>query len=369
LILAMAAYGFIASVLPVWMLLAARLPQLLHENRHHRVPGGGGDDREPRAEDAGSPVRIGRRPDHPGPLFPFAFITIACGAISGFHALTASGTTPKMIECESDIRRSRWRDVVEGLVGIVSLIAATAMFPGDYFAIHRLPCSPAWAFRWSTRLTCRRPSVRASRVGPAGGVARRRRRADLQRPARYARADGYCHFAIMFGRSSSSRRSTPGRGSRFRRSSSAASTADGAQNGSARWCRRCSWCRRGKFHLDRQHQHDLADVRHRQPAARVGRARHRTTIIINQGKARYAWVTMLPLSFVAISTMTAGVMSVRDNFWPMAIGPDPAVHFQGYVNTTLSVIMMVCVIVILSNAVWRWMQVLRGRIAIAAATS
>ena len=78
---------------------------------------------------------------------------------------------------------------------------------------------------------------------------------------------------------------------------------------------------------------------------------------------------MLPLSFVAISTMTAGVMSVRDNFWPMAIGPDPAVHFQGYVNTTLSVIMMVCVIVILSNAVWRWMQVLRGRIAIAAATS
>ena len=94
-----------------------------------------------------------------------------------------------------------------------------------------------------------------------------------------------------------------------------------------------------------------------------------TTIIINQGKARYAWITLLPLSFVAVTTLTAGVMSVRDNFWPMAIGPDPALHLQGYVNTTMTVIMMVCVIVILTNAVWRWMRVLRGRIEIAAATS
>jgi hypothetical protein len=55
-------------------------------------------------------------------------------------------------------------------------------------------------------------------------------------------------------------------------------------------------------------------------------------------------------------------MSVRDNFWPMAIGPDTALNFQGYLNTGLTVIMMLLVVVILANAVWRWIQVLRGRV-------
>jgi carbon starvation protein len=87
-----------------------------------------------------------------------------------------------------------------------------------------------------------------------------------------------------------------------------------------------------------------------------------TTVIINGGKARYAWVTMIPLLFVSITTLTAGVMSVRDNFWPMAIGPDTALNFQGYLNTGLTVIMMLLVVVILANAVWRWIQVLRGRV-------
>jgi carbon starvation protein len=87
-----------------------------------------------------------------------------------------------------------------------------------------------------------------------------------------------------------------------------------------------------------------------------------TTIIINAGKARYAWVTVVPLSFVSITTLTAGVLSVRDNFWPTAIGPDPSRHFQGYLNTVLTIVMMICVVIILVNAAWRCAQVLRGRI-------
>ena len=63
-----------------------------------------------------------------------------------------------------------------------------------------------------------------------------------------------------------------------------------------------------------------------------------------------------------MTTLTAGVLSVRDNFWPMAIGPDPALHFQGYMNSALTVIMMVSVVVILANAAWRCMQVLSGRV-------
>jgi carbon starvation protein CstA len=74
----------------------------------------------------------------------------------------------------------------------------------------------------------------------------------------------------------------------------------------------------------------------------------------------------MPLAFVSITTLTAGVLSVRDNFWPMAIGLDPAKHFQGYLNTILTIIMMVCVILILANALWRCAQVLRGRLAIVA---
>src|ERR671912_284668 len=139
LIVAMAAYGFIASVLPVWMLLCPRdylssfmkigtiaflviavivVNPVLHMPAFTEYTAGGG-------------------PIIPGPLFPFAFITIACGAISGFHALISSGTTPKMIDRESDIRPIGYGAMlIEGLVGIIALIAATAMFPGDYFAIN-----------------------------------------------------------------------------------------------------------------------------------------------------------------------------------------------------------------------------------------
>ena len=94
-----------------------------------------------------------------------------------------------------------------------------------------------------------------------------------------------------------------------------------------------------------------------------------TTIIVNMGKARYAWITAAPLAFVSVTTLTAGVLSVRDNFWPLAIGADPSRHVQGYVNTTLTITMMVCVIVVISSALWRCTQVLRGRIAITPATA
>ena len=85
-----------------------------------------------------------------------------------------------------------------------------------------------------------------------------------------------------------------------------------------------------------------------------------TTVIINAGRARYAWVTILPLSFVSVTTLTAGAMSVRDSFYPMATGPDFTKHFQGYLNSVVTVVMMVCVLVILSSAIMRWVRVLNG---------
>jgi len=142
LTLTIAAYGFVASVLPVWMLLCPRdylssymkigtiallAIGVILVNPRIQMPGvteyihGGG-------------------PIIKGPLFPFVFITIACGAISGFHALVASGTTPKMIDKESDCRSIGYGAMlIEGLVGITALVAACAMPQEDYVAINTNP--------------------------------------------------------------------------------------------------------------------------------------------------------------------------------------------------------------------------------------
>ena len=285
LILAMAAYGFIASVLPVWLLLCPRD----YLSSYMKI----GTIaflvvavvvREPAAADAGLQRSSSRGggPIIPGPLFPFAFITIACGAISGFHALISSGTTPKMIDRESDIRPIGYGAMLmEGLVGIMALLAAAAMFPGDYFAINTSPAvfaslgipigQPAGP-RSGRRRDRRRPPRRR-------GVARGRHRADLQRPARHARADGllvplrdHVRGAVHpdHDRHRHARRPVPGAG--VPRAGS--TRRSGARSGCrARSCRRCIVVVRvGLLHLDRQHQHDLADVRHRQPAAGLGRA-------------------------------------------------------------------------------------------------
>jgi carbon starvation protein len=146
----MAAYGFTASVLPVWMLLCPRdylssylkigtiallvlgiilvnptieMPLLNQVDAKAVLVG----------SDTFTPIVKGK-------LFPFVFITIACGAISGFHALVASGTTPKMIDKEPDCRGIGYGAMLmEGLVGITALLAATALPPSDYFAINTDP--------------------------------------------------------------------------------------------------------------------------------------------------------------------------------------------------------------------------------------
>src|SRR5262249_13502241 len=87
-----------------------------------------------------TPFIHGGGPIVKGPPFPFVFITIACGALSGFHALLASGTTPKMVDKESDMRAIGYGAMlVEGLGGIPALIAACAMPQEDYVAINTNP--------------------------------------------------------------------------------------------------------------------------------------------------------------------------------------------------------------------------------------
>jgi len=87
-----------------------------------------------------TPFIHGGGPIVSGKVFPFVFITIMCGAVSGFHALVASGTTPKMLSQESHARMIGYGAMlVEGLVGIVALVAVASLHPGDYFAINVSP--------------------------------------------------------------------------------------------------------------------------------------------------------------------------------------------------------------------------------------
>ena len=84
-----------------------------------------------------------------------------------------------------------------------------------------------------------------------------------------------------------------------------------------------------------------------------------TTIIINMGKARYAWVTLVPLAFVGTTTLVAGWKNITDNFLPMT--QNPALAFQGYLDAALTAVIMACAVVVFANSTWRWYQVLTGR--------
>ncbi|MGF0170295.1 carbon starvation CstA family protein [Streptomyces sp. Marseille-Q5077] len=140
LVVWMVAYGFIASILPVWMLLAPRdylstfmkigtivllalgvviaLPTLKMDGVTDFASRGDG-------------------PVFAGSLFPFVFITIACGALSGFHALISSGTTPKMIQKETQVRMIGYGSMLmESSVAVMALVAASIIDPGLYFAMN-----------------------------------------------------------------------------------------------------------------------------------------------------------------------------------------------------------------------------------------
>ena len=90
-----------------------------------------------------------------------------------------------------------------------------------------------------------------------------------------------------------------------------------------------------------------------------------TTILINIGPREGTRGSRSCRScFLSATTLTAGYMSIRDNFWPKAIGPNPALHVQGYVDSICTAIMMVCVVIILASAARRWVLVLTGKVAV-----
>jgi len=367
LVIALGTYGFAASVLPVWMLLAPRdylssfmkigtiaflVIGVIIVNPHLQMP-------------AFSGFTGGGGPIVPGALFPFAFITIACGAISGFHSLIGSGTTPKMIDKESDIRPIGYGSMlIEGLVAIMALIAASALHPGDYFAINTSPAVYETLGQSVVHLPALEEAVGETVAGRTGGaVSLAVGMADIfsKLPGMRGLMDYWYHFAIMF--EALFILTTIDAGTRVGRFLVGEFIGRGfPKMADHSWVPGSiistllvvvSWSyfiATGSistiwpmFGIANQL---LATV-----ALAVG-----TTVIISAGRRQYIWVTLIPMCFLATTTLSAGFLSVKNNFWPMAIGPKVELHTQGYLNSIVTVIMMVSVIIILGTAIKRWLQ-------------
>ena len=378
-VILMAAYGFIASVLPVWMLLCPRdyLSSylkigtiafliigviLVHPNLN--MP-------------ALTPFTAGGGPVIPGKLYPFVFITIACGAISGFHSLISSGTTPKMIAKESDARLIGYGSMLmEGIVGVVALIAATSLFPGDYFAINTAQKTEtqkaayvrmvdehsAQGFNLQPREIDRLEQESGEknlrgRTGGAVTLALGIAKIFDGIPGLRGLMKYWYHFAIMFealfilttiDTGTRVARFLVGEfGGRFYRKLEEPNWLPGSIVTSvlvvAAWA---AFIWSGSISTIWP-MFGVANQLLAAVALCVA-----TTIIINSGKTKYIWVTLLPLSFVATTTLVAGWESITDIFWPLAQKPETAV--QGYINTFLTATIMVAAVIILADSIRRW---------------
>jgi len=380
LIVIMAAYGFIASVLPVWMLLCPRdyLSSylkigtiafliigviLVHPNLN--MP-------------AFTPFTAGGGPVIPGKLYPFVFITIACGAISGFHALISSGTTPKMIAKETDTRMIGYGSMLmEGVVGVVALIAATSLFPGDYFVINTPQGTDAQKAAYQQMVDTHSGEgfnlqpQEIDRLQQESGEKNLRGRTGGAVTLALGIAkifDGipglgglmkyWYHFAIMFealfilttiDTGTRVARFLVGEfGGRFYNKLEEPNWLPGSVVTSALVV--CAWAAfiwSGSISTIWP-MFGVANQLLAAVALCVA-----TTIIINAGRAKYAWVTLLPLSFVSTTTLVAGFKSITDIFWPLAQKPETSM--QGFINTGLTVIIMVAAVIIMLDSIRRWL--------------
>jgi carbon starvation protein len=367
---AIAVYGFIASVLPVWMLLcprdylssymklgtiAALVLGTIIVAPHIQAPalsqyiGGGG-------------------PIIPGKLYPFVFITIACGAISGFHALIGSGTTPKMINKETDARMIGYGAMLcEGLVGCVALIAVCALHPGDYYAINVAPANFAKLGIAPVNLHHFELLVNETLVGRTGGA--------VSLAVGFAQIFSgipflghlmsyWYHFAIMFeALFILTTIDTGTRVARFMVQEFLGKAWKPFEN--TGWIPGTiiatglvvgSWMYlilNGSI-SQIWPMFGIANQLLAAVALCVG-----TSVILNSGKVKYAWTTMFPLAFVASTTLYAGWRSIFDNFLPQTAKPEKA--FVGWLDTWVTAILMACALLILAVSARAWLRVMRGQ--------
>jgi carbon starvation protein len=365
----MMAYGFVASVLPVWFLLEPRdylstymklgtiallivgvfivHPDIQFPAFTQFIHGGG-------------PI-IG------GKLFPFLFVTIACGAISGFHALISSGTTPKMLWKETDARFIGYGAMMcEGIVAVLALIAACSMYPGDYFAINAPPAVFAKLGLHTVNLGMFSAEVGEKLAGRTGGaVSLAVGMAQIFRgiPGMKTLTSYWYHYAIMF--EALFILTTVDTGTRVARyvlhellgkvHKSFRNTAWLPGNLATSLLVVVSW---GYL----IYTGSISTIwplfgTGNQLLATIALAVV-TTFLVNMGKVRYAFITAIPMCFVGVTTLTAGVLSIKNIYLPLA--KQPGHSFQGYLDSTLMLIFIVGVVLVLIESGRRCWKTLHG---------
>jgi carbon starvation protein len=344
-------YGFVASVLPCWLLLVPRdyLSAYMKLGTLAIVVVGIMIVNPELKMDAVSEFVHGKGPIIPGKVFPFVFITIACGAISGFHSLIASGTTPKMIDKEKDARFIGYGAMlVEGLVGVTSLVAAASLYKADYFAINVAPAKFAHLGMQTVDLDTMMAAIgedlrgrTAGSVSLAVGIAK----IFSGLPGMKSLLAYWYHFIVMF--EAVFILTTVDAGTRVARflAQEVLGRAD------ARFLRHDWWpgtlvasglvvvawgafLRTGSIST-LWPMLGIANQLLATTALCVG-----TTGLVNAGRARYAWVTLLPLTFVATTTLSAAYLSTVNNFLKLH-------SFQGWLDAVCAIALMVCTVAVL----------------------
>jgi carbon starvation protein len=405
---AMMVYGFVASVLPVWLLLCPRdyLSTFMKIGTILLLAVGILIVMPPIKMPALTPFIDGTGPVFAGKLFPFAFITIACGAISGFHALVASGTTPKMIRREEDARMIGYGGMLmESFVAIMALCAAAALDPGIYFSINAplgllggTPESAAEAIRtWGFSVTPQQMTGLAESVGESSLLGRVGGAPSLAVGMAYIFSGAFgqqlmslwYHFAIMF--EALFILTTIDTGTRVGRFMLQELLGHvWAPLGRTSWYPSVflasaivvlGW----GFFLIQGVMDPLGGINSLWPlfgisnqllagvALCVG-----TTIIIKSGKLRYAWVTLAPLVWLLAVTLTAGWQKIfaadprlgflshaTDLATRMAAGAEIAggarMIFNDRLNALLAGVFMLTVAALVISSAWQWVAIITRR--------
>jgi len=378
LTLLIAAYGFFASVLPVWFLLSPRdyLSSIMKISVIALLAVGliivAPEIKMPAFTDFGK----GGGPIIPGKLFPYLFITIACGAISGFHALVSSGTTPKMIMKEADIKTIAVGSMLtEGAISIMALIAATSLLPLDYFTINVpvdklqaiLPKLHEMGFTGSNidQLSVSVGEKIAGRTGGAVSLGVGMAYIFSSIPGMTHLMSYWYHFAIMFEALFILTTIDAGtRIGRFLLQETLGKVYKPFQ--------RTNWLP-GNLITSGLIVFAWAYFIYTGTVATIwpmfGTANQLlatialaigTSFIINRGRVKYAWVTIIPMTFVGVTTLTAAFLNIKNIYLPQV--QVPATLVPGIINLVLTVSIIICVIVILVNAIPQWIKAINFKL-------
>jgi carbon starvation protein len=371
----LAAYGFLASVLPVWLLLSPRdyLSSIMKLSVIGMLALGIIIVAPNMKMPAFTSFVHGGGPIIPGHVFPYLFITIACGAVSGFHALVSSGTTPKMLMDAGHIKPIAVGGMLaEGIVSILALIAASSLYPLDYFIINVphdklvqiLPQLHAMGFTQSDlpNLSAEVGETIAGRSGGAVSLAVGMAQIFSAIPGLKGLMSYWYHFAIMFEALFILTTIDAGtRIARFILQEAAGKVY--APFGRTNWLPGnlvasfvvvACW----SFFIFTGSISTIwpmfgtANQLLATLALAVG-----TSFIVNMGKARYAWITFLPMLFIGSTTIWAGILNLKNLFIPQIFCS--GMFFTGIVNTVLTLLILFCVVSVIFDAIPKWLRGIR----------